>query len=61
MFPLLHIDIMWVVSIGAILEAREKQSLGVLNPLPFVAGKFYFNNIYIYISILHIYLVHHCI
>ena len=46
---------MWVVSIGAILEAREKQSLGVLNPLPFVAGKFYFNNIYIYINFAYIF------
>ena len=31
-------DVMWIVSINAILQARKNKSLGELNPLPFVAG-----------------------
>jgi len=29
-------DFMWVVSIGAVLECRKNQSLGALDPIPFV-------------------------
>jgi len=31
-------DLIWFVSIGVIIDARKKQNLGDLNPLPFVAG-----------------------